>query len=135
MPLPVLPLIFDFLRALWALLKDRETRGAVYLVIVVLISGMLFYHSVEGWTWLDSLYFSVITLTTVGYGDLSPQTDGGKVFTMIYIFVGLGILAGFITLIAQKRQEGGQRLLTRRRNRRNGETADEESAVEEEPGS
>ncbi len=86
---------------------------------------MIFYHSVEGWAWLDSLYFSVITLTTVGYGDFSPQTDLGKAFTMIYIFVGLGILAGFITLIVAEQQERGRAIRERRRNRQNGETADE----------
>ncbi len=125
MPLPILPLIFDFIRTIWSLLKDRETRGVVYLVVLVLISGMIFYHSVEGWTWLDSLYFSVITLTTVGYGDFSPQTDAGKVFTMIYILVGLGILAGFITLLSQRQQERGRAIRERRRNRQNGEPADE----------
>ena len=122
MPLPILPLIFGFIRTIWSLLKDRETRGAVYLVVVVLASGMIFYHSDEGWTWLDSLYFSVITLTTVGYGDFSPQTDGGKVFTMIYIFIGLGILAGFITLLSQRQQERGRAIRERRRSRQNGET-------------
>ena len=57
MPLPIIPLIFDFLRTVWSLLKDRETRGVVYLVILVLISGMLFYHSVEGWSWLELALF------------------------------------------------------------------------------
>jgi voltage-gated potassium channel len=61
----------------------------------------LFYHDVEGWRWLDSFYFSVITLTTVGSGDFAPKTDLGKIFTMIYICVGLGILVGFITPIGE----------------------------------
>ncbi len=129
MPLPVVALIWRFLRTIWALLKDAETRGVVYLVIIVLLTGMIFYHSVEGWGWLDSLYFSVITLTTVGYGDFSPQTDAGKVFTMIYIFIGLGILAGFITLVAQKEQA------TRRVRRRGAQTQEsnaEEAAPEDE---
>jgi voltage-gated potassium channel len=70
--------------------------------LLILITGTLFYHNVEGWTWLDSSYFSVITLTTVGYGDFSPQTDLGKVFTMVYIFVGLGILSGFATVVGKQ---------------------------------
>ena len=132
MPLPILPLVFDFLRNVWSLLKDRDTRGVVYLVVFVLISGTLFYHGIEGWNWLDSLYFSVITLTTVGYGDLSPHTDAGKAFTIVYILVGLGILAGFITLVSQKQQERGQRMRERRRNRRNAEV-ETTSEDQEEP--
>lgn len=51
---------------------------------------------------MDSLYFSVITLTTVGYGDFSPQTPGGKIFTMIDILVGLGLISGFVYLLADR---------------------------------
>jgi voltage-gated potassium channel Kch len=48
------------------------------------------------------LYFSVITLTTVGYGDFSPQTPAGKIFTMIYVLVGLGLISGFVYLLADR---------------------------------
>lgn len=119
-------LVWRFIRTVWALLKDPDTRGVVYVVIAVLLAGMLFYHSVEGWSWLDSLYFSVITLTTVGYGDFSPKTDAGKVFTMIYIVVGLGILAGFISLVAQKQEGSG--FLRRRGQRLNAELPEQQDA-------
>ena len=66
----------------------------------VLAAGTTFYHWVEGWRWLDSLYFCVITLATVGYGDFSPQTDLGKIFTMIYVFIGIGLLVGVFTRLA-----------------------------------
>ena len=88
-------------RALRTLVKDPRFRSLLVLVLFILAMGTLFYHSVEGWSWLDSLYFSVITLTTVGYGDFTPQTASGKIFTMIYIFLGLGILVGFITPIGE----------------------------------
>lgn len=55
-----------------------------------------FYHNVEGMTYLDALYFSVMTLATVGYGDLSPQTALGKVFTIIYVLIGVGIITAVI---------------------------------------
>ena len=132
MPLPIIPLVFDFLRNVWSLLKDRETRGVVYLVIFLLISGMIFYHTAEGWTWLDSLYFSVTTLTTVGLGDFSPKTDAGKAFTIVYILVGLGILAGFLTMVAQKQQERG-RLLREQRDSRKNASAVTDAAPEDQP--
>ncbi len=64
--------------------------------------GTWFYSRVEGWGVLNSLYFSVITLTTVGYGDFSPQTPAGKIFTMLYIMIGLGLISGFVILLAER---------------------------------
>lgn len=55
--------------------------------------GVIFYHHVENWSLVDSLYFSVITLATVGYGDLVPTTDAGKLFTVFYVLIGIGIFA------------------------------------------
>lgn len=78
------------------MLKDQKFRALIYLTFVTLSIGTIFYHSVEGWRWLDSLYFSVITLATIGYGDFTPKTDLGKAFTMIYVFIGIGILIAFI---------------------------------------
>jgi hypothetical protein len=54
--------------------------------------GTVVYRLVEHMSWLDAYYLSVVTLTTVGYGDFSPQTTFGKVFTTFYIFSGVGIL-------------------------------------------
>ena len=71
--------------------------------------GTIFYWSVEDWTFIQSLYFSVVTLATVGYGDLTPTTDYSRIFTIIYIFIGLGVLVLFLSAIAQQymRQKAG----------------------------
>ena len=67
--------LFNFFRAVWRGLRDPEFQVLLTLTTVTLISGTLFYRYAEGWSVLDSLYFSVITLTTVGYGDLSPSSS------------------------------------------------------------
>jgi voltage-gated potassium channel Kch len=85
--------------------RNQETRGLVYLAFIVLGLGTIFYRAFEGLSWVDALYFSVVTLTTVGYGDFVPVTDGGKLFTILYILVGLGIIAKFIVLLAQSDSE------------------------------
>ncbi|MFG5423301.1 potassium channel family protein [Enterococcus faecalis] len=65
------------------------------------MSGTIFYSTVEKLSPLDSLYLSFMTLTTIGYGDVHPVTDLGKIFTMVYATVGLGIMAMFISVVAK----------------------------------
>lgn len=66
---------------------------------MVLAVGTIFYRLVEGWSWLDSLYFTVVTLTTVGYGDLSPTKDISKVFTIVFILGGVGFILSLLNFI------------------------------------
>ena len=89
-----------FLKSLSKGFKEPEFRGLFFFVIILLISGTFFYSQVEHWKLLDALYFSVTTLTTVG-SNMAPHTDLGKVFTIVYIFVGLGSVAGLITSLAR----------------------------------
>ena len=51
--------------------------------------GMLGFHFIERWSWLDSAYAAVITLGTVGYGDFVPKDPAGKVFAMTLVVFGL----------------------------------------------
>jgi voltage-gated potassium channel len=79
-------------------------HGFVYPVIIfigLIVFGGYAYHYIEGWSYLDALYFSVITATTVGYGDLVPVTPLGKIFTIIYAFLIIGIAFYFFTLVGR----------------------------------
>ncbi|MFC4735987.1 potassium channel family protein [Bacillus daqingensis] len=80
-------------------LKEPEFQVLLSLTVAMLISGTMFYSNVEGLSILDALYFSVITLATVGYGDFTPQTDFGKIFTILYILTGVGLIVAFATKI------------------------------------
>jgi hypothetical protein len=61
------------------------------------------YSVLEHWSLVDSLYFSVVTLATVGFGDLHPTTDASKLFTVGYIIAGIGIIAAFASELAKHR--------------------------------
>lgn len=88
-----------FFKTIVSFIKDKEYRDLMVMSVVVLGIGTLVYHQLEGWGWVDSLYFSVITLTTIGYGDFSPATEAGKLFTIFYILVGLGLILNFINTV------------------------------------
>lgn len=76
--------------------QNKAILGVVQvLAVLVLIIGALFYNQVEGLRWIDAFYFSTMTLTTIGYGDITPQTDAGKLFTMFYAVMGIGIIGAF----------------------------------------
>ena len=92
--------IGKFFQSIWKSLKDPEFRALFISVVVIILTGTIFYTLVEGWNLLDSLYFSVITLTTVGYGDLSPTVPASQVFTIFYILIGIGVLLAFINKLA-----------------------------------
>lgn len=88
-----------FFKTIISFLQDDEYRDLLITSIVILMIGTLSYHYLEGWSVIDSLYFSVVTLTTIGYGDFSPQTDAGKIFTILYIVIGIGMILSFINTV------------------------------------
>ena len=65
--------------------------------------GTVAYRLIEGWSWIDSLYFSVVAITTVGFGDLTPSTDASKLFTVFYILAGVSIIATYLNVRTKRR--------------------------------
>lgn len=92
--------ILHFFTTLKQLINDPEFKGLFGVVVLTLLTGTIFYSQIEGWSILDSFYFSTTTLTTVGLGDLAPKTDVGKLFTTVYILTGVGLLLGFVNALA-----------------------------------
>ncbi|HSX15118.1 MAG TPA: potassium channel family protein [Candidatus Saccharimonadales bacterium] len=73
-------------------IKESVVYSRVALVALAFITGgVIFYHLVEHFSWLNAYYFTIITLATVGYGDFVPKTAAGKIFTTFYVFVGITI--------------------------------------------
>jgi Ion channel len=80
----------------------REPHIVILLAMTfsLIACATVFYHWQEGWRWLDAAYFSVVTIASVGYGDLAPKTDGGKLFTILYVFTGIGLFVASATALA-----------------------------------
>lgn len=92
------------------MLRHRESKILALAAIAVISIGSVVYMLIERWSPVDAVYFCVVTLATVGYGDLHPTTDGGKLFTIFYIVSGLGIIAAFITELARLRPRLGNEI-------------------------
>jgi voltage-gated potassium channel len=87
-------------------LADKDSRPTFLWALSMLALGTIAYHWLEGWSYLDSLYFCVISLATVGYGDLTPTTPLAKIFTMVYIVNGIAILLALFDRIRVVRTRG-----------------------------
>ncbi len=108
--------------------SDPAIQVLAIMLAMVLAIGTLFYWSVEGWSFLDSLYFTVVVLTTVGLGDLAPETTAGKAFTIVYLISGVGLMMAFATAIVQR-----SRMWTRVEERIARENAEDEETEASSP--
>lgn len=95
-------------------------RYAIIALAAAILFGTIGFHFVEGWTLADSLYVTAQTLTTVGYGDLTPRSGGGRLFAVVVMLIGVGGVALAVSAIVQSVVEWelvstfGQRRLSKR---------------------
>lgn len=76
-------------------------RNALGALVVAILFGTIGFHLIEGWTIGESLYVTVQTLTTVGYGDLPPQKGAGRAFAVLIMLIGAGGVALAVSTIVQ----------------------------------
>ncbi|SLN13720.1 voltage-gated potassium channel [Roseovarius gaetbuli] len=98
-------------------MQRAKALTLVAMLVLIIAGGTAFFHAVEGWSWLDSYFFTVVTLSTVGYGNLVPATALGKIGTTVFIMIGLGIFAVIIqqfgSFAVKKREEHTEWLIAR----------------------
>jgi voltage-gated potassium channel len=98
--------------------KDLDYYILLSFAITVITVGTVVFHLLEKWSWIDSLYFTIITLATIGYGDLVPTTPVGKLVTVIFVIIGVGIFLGFLNKMMETRVERRERRLVARRSKK-----------------
>lgn len=84
-------------------LDEYHIIVSIIAVVSLIVLGTIAFHLLENWTFIESFYFSVATLTTVGYGDLHPTYDLSRLFTAVYALFGVATTLGAFTVIATDR--------------------------------
>ncbi|MBI4369652.1 MAG: NAD-binding protein [Elusimicrobia bacterium] len=95
-------------------MQRRVVTVAAALLLAV-VAGVAGYTLIEGWPIFDSLYMTVITLATIGYGETHPLSNAGRAFTIVLILSGLGIVAYSFTMFTAMIVEGELGRVLRRR--------------------
>ena len=88
--------------------NDTEFRALLYVLLTLLTGATVFYWRNEGWSIIDSLYFSVMTMSTIGYGDFVPTSTLSKLFTIVYALLSIGVFVAVVSklvniILKQKR--------------------------------
>lgn len=91
---------FPLIRAIGGAFLQPSVLTALAVLTAVAVFSAVVYMALEGWNFLDALYFCVVTMSTVGYGDITPKTDPGKIYTIGFLFIGIGIFVLTVTAIA-----------------------------------
>lgn len=78
----------------------------VVLIISIILGGAVGYHIIEGWPFIDAFYMTIITISTVGFGEVRPLSGVGKVFTIILILSGVATITTGVSLIFSSIIEG-----------------------------
>lgn len=97
---------------------ENKLKPAITLLISLLLFGTLGYHFLEGWNFLDSFYMTLITISTIGYGEVHRLSQSGRLFTSLLIIFGVGTVGYAAGAFTQSVLEGQLRKLLKTRKRK-----------------
>src|SRR3972149_5530456 len=84
---------------------------AFLVLFFMILTGTIGFHYFEGWDFMESLYATVVTLATVGYGDFVPKSRGGMLFAIFIIISGVSTMLYTLGLITETMLEGRLRII------------------------
>jgi voltage-gated potassium channel len=84
----------------------NNLKVALIIIVALILAGTMGFHFLEGWSLLESFYVTIMTLTTVGYGDFAPRSSMGMLFTVVLVSFGVGTMLYTVVLMAQTMVEG-----------------------------
>ncbi len=93
---------------LYDVFSDARVRGLLAFTFSIIGFATVVFWLLEDWTLLDAAFFAVVTISTVGYGEIVPATVAGRIFCMVYILTGLGVFVAAASAVAEaliKRRE------------------------------
>ena len=91
--------------------SSRHLILSILLMVLILLFGTVGYMLLEGWRMIDALYMTIITLTTVGYTEINPLSEEGRMFTILLITLGVGFFLYVAGAVVQFMVEGQIRIL------------------------
>jgi len=97
------------------MILERRFWLLILAVMAVLVIGTGGFMAIEGWDLLDSLWMTAITLTTVGFGEVHPLSPQGKIFTLVILFLGMGVIVSGASMVTAFVVEGELHEMLRRR--------------------
>ena len=95
--------------------STRHLAISIALSLIIIFSGTAGYMIIEGWRFLDALYMTIITISTVGYREVNQVGDLGRIFTIVVVFTGVGFTLYVAGAVVQFMVEGRMRIILGRR--------------------
>ncbi len=83
------------------MITRRRFLWVAYTLLLVVGIGIIGYMTIEGWSFLDALYMTVVTLSTVGYEEVHGLTTAGRIFSILLIIGGVGVMLYTLTTIVR----------------------------------